>query len=92
MSTTPATPSAAPPTQVAESEPLRVPLREAPLASAIDPARFAATLDLIRPKPEEQKWASIPWQTDLWEARKLAAEENKPIFLWAMNGNPLGCV
>ncbi|MBI3970185.1 MAG: hypothetical protein HY332_02750 [Chloroflexi bacterium] len=92
MSTTPASPGTAPATQVAGSELLRVLLREAPQAPAIDPARFRATLDLIRAKPEEQRWATIPWQTDLWEARKLAADENKPIFLWAMNGNPLGCV
>jgi hypothetical protein len=37
------------------------------------------------------KWASIPWQTDLWAARRLAAEQGKPIFAWMMNGNPLGC-
>jgi hypothetical protein len=78
---------------MAESEPLHVLLREAaPQAPAIDPARFKDTLDFIRAKLEEQQWATIPWQTDLWEARKRAAEENKPIFLWAMNGNPLGCV
>jgi hypothetical protein len=37
-------------------------------------------LDFIRAKPEEQQWDSIPWQTDLWEARRLAAEEDEPIF------------
>ena len=79
-------------TRPQDPEPLREPLRDAPRATPIDPASFRATFDSIAPRPEEMKWASIPWQTDLWEARKLAAEENKPIFLWAMNGNPLGCV
>ena len=86
--TTPATADARPP----EPEPVRTPLREAPQAKPIDPATFRETLRFIMAKPEELKWASIPWQTDLWEARKLARETGKPIFMWAMNGNPLGCV
>jgi hypothetical protein len=38
-----------------------------------------------------EKWTEIPWLTDLAEARKLAARDGKPIFMWAMNGHPLGC-
>lgn len=52
---------------------------------------FRELIASIRPKPEETKWLDIPWQTDLWEGRRLAMTEGKPIFLWAMNGNPLGC-
>jgi hypothetical protein len=52
---------------------------------------FREWLDYVRPKPEEVKWQAIPWQTDIWEARRLALQQGKPIFLWAMNGNPLGC-
>jgi len=52
---------------------------------------FRDTIAYVRPKPEESKWLEIPWQTDLWEGRRLAMAEEKPIFLWAMNGNPLGC-
>jgi|GEM_PF-679486 len=36
-------------------------------------------------------WRSIPWQTDLLNAQKMAAESEKPIFVWAMDGHPLGC-
>jgi hypothetical protein len=39
----------------------------------------------------EDKWQTIPWKTDLLEARALAAKEGKPVFLWSMNGHPLGC-
>jgi hypothetical protein len=28
--------------------------------------------------------------TSLWEARKKAAAEGKPILLWVGDGNPLG--
>ena len=57
-----------------------------------DLAEFSRLHAAIRPRPEEQRWREIPWEVDLWEARRRAAEENKPIFMWAMNGNPLGCV
>src|SRR5438309_1707133 len=68
-------------------EPVRVPLRDAPHAAPIDPAAWHETFSWITPRADEMKWASIPWQTDLWEARKLALETGKPIFMWAMNGN-----
>ena len=89
MTTATATPTTA---QPPDPEPLREPLRDAPRATPIDAATFRDTLAFLTPKSEEMKWASIPWQTDLWEARKLAQEQRKPIFMWSMNGNPLGCV
>jgi len=46
----------------------------------------------IKPTPEELRWTQIPWKPDLWEARQKAAEIARPMFIWAMNGNPLGCV
>ncbi len=55
------------------------------------PGDFRELIAFLRPRPEELRWREIPWQTDLREACRLAAEQRKPIFLWAMNGNPLGC-
>lgn len=46
----------------------------------------------ILPKEEEKAWEKIDWRVDLWEARKEAAEKGKPIYLWEMDGHPLGCV
>jgi hypothetical protein len=57
----------------------------------IAPAQFGKLHALIKPGPGEDKWAEIPWQTSLWEARKRAAAEGKPILLWEMDGHPLGC-
>lgn len=54
-------------------------------------ASFHDTLRLIRPTPDELRWREIPWQTDIAAACRLAAAQERPIFLWAMNGNPLGC-
>ena len=59
---------------------------------AMDKDTFAEVLSFVLPKQEDMQWASIPWQTDLWAARQLAADQEKPIFAWMMNGNPLGCV
>jgi len=61
------------------------------LDAALDGENFRDYLAFIRPRPEELRWRAIPWQTDLRVASQLAQEQGKPIFLWAMNGNPLGC-
>ena len=59
---------------------------------ALAAERFADFVDYIKPRPEELRWTEIRWENDLWEARQKAAAAGKPLFLWAMNGNPLGCV
>jgi hypothetical protein len=54
--------------------------------------QFGKLHALIKPGPNDEKWNEIPWLSDLWEARKKAAADGKPILLWEMDGNPLGCV
>ena len=66
----------------------------APPASASEPIKpesFERIRGVIKPQAREDKWAGIAWQIDLWEARKVAAKEGKPILLWEMDGHPLGC-
>jgi hypothetical protein len=60
-------------------------------AEPISPKGFPELRAAIRPQEGEGKWAGIPWLTSLWEARRRAAAEGKPILLWEMDGNPLGC-
>jgi hypothetical protein len=55
------------------------------------PDQFEKLRTLIKPHAGEDKWAEIPWMANLWEARRRAATEGKPILLWEMDGNPLGC-
>ncbi|MGI8602289.1 MAG: hypothetical protein ACR2OZ_04750 [Verrucomicrobiales bacterium] len=62
-----------------------------PAFDTIPASRFESLQSLIKPKPEEASWTNIPWMTGLWEARKKAAAEGKPILLWEMDGHPLGC-
>lgn len=42
---------------------------------------FAKIHKQIRPQPGESRWMTIPWLTDLHEARQKAAAEGKPMFL-----------
>jgi hypothetical protein len=54
-------------------------------------AEFARLLALFKPQPGESKWAAVPWQTSIWEARKKAAAEGKPLFFWVVtDGHPCG--
>jgi hypothetical protein len=69
-------------------------LAAAPTAPAADPIRpdqLPKLQALIQPDGGEDAWARIPWRTDLWDARQVAAREGKPILLWEMDGHPLGC-
>ncbi len=56
------------------------------------PETMESLSSLIRSTPEEVRWTEIGWETDLWAARLRAAAVRRPLFIWAMNGNPLGCV
>jgi hypothetical protein len=63
-------------------------------ASAAPPltdADAAKLRKVIRPLDGEDPFATIPWETNLWEARTKAAAAGKPILLWEMDGHPLGC-
>ena len=39
----------------------------------------------------DEPWRTIPWHISLLDAQRLAAEQKKPLFIWAMDGHPLGC-
>ena len=49
---------------------------------------------LIRLQPGEYKWDAIPWYASIWHARRAAAAEDKPIFVFGTGGagfnDPLG--
>ena len=58
---------------------------------AIPLERFQEIHDLVRPGAGEARWAEIPWVACLWQARRKAAAEGKPLLLWmATEGNPVG--
>ncbi len=54
---------------------------------------FDELFEACRPRASEERWwTEVPWIGELWEGRQKAAREEKPLFIWAMNGHPLGCV
>lgn len=59
--------------------------------SPSDVSLRARIADLL-PTAEEDRYLRIPWRTNLMEARVEASAQRKPIFMWVMNGDPLGCV
>ncbi len=74
--------------------PLFLALTGAPIVADEPPiprGELATLHTLIKPHAGEAPWSEIPWLTDVWEARKRAAEEGKPIFAWLPAGEPLGC-
>ncbi len=53
---------------------------------------FDQVHSLVKATEEETIWKDqIDWHTDLWEARQLAGKVGKPIFIWEMDGHPMGC-
>lgn len=59
--------------------------------AALEAMHVKSLLALIQPSEGEDPFTTIPWLTNLWEARKQAVKEGKPILLWEMDGHPLGC-
>lgn len=51
---------------------------------------FKSLHTMLQPAKDEA-WRTIPWKISLVEAQAAAAQEKKPIFIWAMDGHPLGC-
>ena len=53
---------------------------------AIEDAPFERLHALVKRQPGESRWMEIDWYPSVWEARRKAAEEGKPIFLMAGSG------
>ena len=45
----------------------------------------------VLPRPEDEKWLKIGWRSDLARGRFEANAAGKPLFLWLMDGDPMGC-
>ncbi len=50
-----------------------------------------AKISAVLPTSDEDRWLTIPWRTNVMQARLDAQNLNRPMFLWIMNGNPMGC-
>ncbi len=52
----------------------------------IEPGQLGRLHALIKPQPGEARWAEVPWLTDLAEARRRAAAEDRPLYVWRAGG------
>ena len=59
-------------------------------AGELTQAEFRRLHAQLQPAADEP-WRTIPWKIALLDAQRTAAQEKKPIFIWAMDGHPLGC-
>lgn len=68
------------------------PLEQPPAVLTTDEvARFTKAHQLLKPQPGESRWLEAAWLTSVWEARRQAAAEGKPILLVvAGKDSPLG--
>lgn len=55
------------------------------------PQSLEQQIEALLPTAEDQAFREIPWHLNLMEARAAAAAQDRPIFLWIMNGHPFGC-
>ncbi len=62
----------------------------ASLADGLTKAEFKRLHRELQPSASTP-WRTIPWKIALLDAQRTAAKEKKPIFIWAMDGHPLGC-
>ena len=62
-----------------------------PGSAEITSDQFLHLTKLCSPAERASGWHELDWEIDLWKARQRAAREGKPIFLWEMDGHPLGC-
>ena len=60
-------------------------------ASAAPPATLDQKIAAMLPTEAEDRWLQIPWRADLAQARAEAQRAGKPLYMWVMDGNPLGC-
>jgi hypothetical protein len=59
---------------------------EAADAPRFSDAEFGSLHALIEPGPGESRWMEIDWFPSVWEGRRVAAAEGKPILLMAGSG------
>lgn len=48
-------------------------------------------LEAVLPRPDEERWLRIPWQPNVMKARLDAQRVGKPLLIWVMDGDVLGC-
>lgn len=61
-----------------------------PVSAQLDQVQFEDLFSQLQPDTSEP-WRQIPWEISVLEGQRMAVTEGKPLFIWAMDGHPLGC-
>ena len=56
-----------------------------------DSIQLQAKVDSVLPTEDEERWLRIGWQPNLMLARQQSQRIGKPMLIWIMDGNVLGC-
>ncbi len=64
--------------------------QQAPSSTTPTLDNFREWVSYIRPEGDEDAWREIPWRNNFIPAVEEAKALDRPILLWAMNGNPCG--
>ena len=62
-----------------------------PASPDLAPDDVAAWREHLAVSEAEQRFDDLDWSTTFLDGVRRAAEEERPLLFWAMNGHPLGC-
>jgi len=48
---------------------------------------FKTVYNFVLPSEKDTRWRQVPWIPSLWQGMQIAGKKNKPMFIWAMNGD-----
>jgi hypothetical protein len=66
-------------------------LLAASCSAQLSPSDLESKVASVLPTAGENRWLEVPWRTDLASALKDAERQHKPVYMWVMDGHPLGC-
>ena len=66
------------------------PVTSGPFVDKLSEAEFGRLHGQLQAS-SEAPWRTIPWKISLLDAQRASVSQKKPIFIWAMDGHPLGC-
>lgn len=57
-----------------------------PDGGRLSAAEFEKWHAALKPQPGESRWMEVAWHPSVWEGRRKAAAQGKPLLLWAGSG------
>ena len=64
--------------------------KSAPSTQVLTESNYLDWKKYIRPSASEEGWRRISWRNNFMPSVAEAKQLDRPILLWAMNGNPCG--